>query len=385
MRTCRWSNNRAVRHAAVVLATAVLVGGRPPDASGAARWVTGTDFQKRLARQVNIAWSGNPLRSALQGLSEAQRVAVLIDRRVDPGQKLELQIAGVPLRMALEEIARSRGLGVSLLGSVAYFGPPEVAARLRTIAALRKEEIRRLSPVLARKFAQVRSVAWDDFATPRELIERLGSQDRLELVGLEQVPHDLWAAGALPATSLVDRLTLIAVQFDLTFDVSPDAKAIRLVPVPDDVTLVRSYPGGSRPNTTAERFAAMVPDARVKVVGSMVYVKGLLEEHERISAPRRPATQDRHPSPANAGKTRIDKMSVQNVPVGKVLEHLAAQLKLDLRIDHQGLQAAGVSLEQLISVNVENVTVDELLSEVIKSCPLKWVRRNNVVEIKPLD
>jgi len=68
-----------------------------------------------------------------------------------------------------------------------------------------------------------------------------------------------------------------------------------------------------------------------------------------------------------------------------VFEFLARdpKLKLDFRIDHEALDKAGVSLEQRVSVDAKNVTVDELLLEVIKDCPLKYVRRGNVVEIGP--
>ena len=78
-------------------------------------------------------------------------------------------------------------------------------------------------------------------------------------------------------------------------------------------------------------------------------------------------------------------MSVQDVPVGVILEKLAARLKLDLRIDHGALQRAGISLKQRVSISVQNVTVDELLFEVIKPTPLRFRRRGNVVEIGPAE
>lgn len=366
-------------------ALATLLGVCAADAVGATGWVTGARFQKRLARRVDVVWSGGSLRQALQGLSDAQGVAVLIDRRVDPGQKVELQLDDVPLRTALYEVARNRELGVSLLSSVAYFGPPEVAKRLRTIAALRREELRELPPGVVRKFLRSKRIAWNDFATPRELLAELAKESRTELVGLQRVPHDLWAAADLPPLSLVDRLTVIAVQFDLTFEVSRDGTTVRLVPLPDDLGLVRSYPGGGDPQAVAEKYAALVPEVEIKVVGGKVYVKGLVEDHERIAAPRRPAPSPGQRPAQAVGKVRYAKVTVEAGSVEQALTDLAENLDLELKIDHKALQEAGISLDQPVSVHMEDVTVDELLLEVIKNCPIKFRRRNNVVEIGPVE
>ena len=56
-------------------------------------------------------------------------------------------------------------------------------------------------------------------------LAQLGQRSGVEITGLEQVPHDLWAAADLPPISLVARLTLIAVQFDLTFKVAGEPQA----------------------------------------------------------------------------------------------------------------------------------------------------------------
>jgi len=365
----------------VALWLALAGAGSPTRAAGVAGLLTGAQFDRQMQQVVGAAWSGVPLREAVRDFCGAQRVAVLLDRRVDPGQEIRLVAADLPLRQGLERIATDRGLGMTLVGPVVYFGPPEVAAKLRTLAALRDEEVRRLPPAAQRKFLLPEPLEWDDFATPRELLERLAQQAGLSLAGLEQVPHDLWAGAELPAISLVDRLTLVAVQFDLTFAVSAKGDAITLVAVPDEVGLVRSYPGGSRPEEVAEKYAALAPDARIKVAGSTVWVKALLEDHERLSGTRRPAPPpDRHP-PGGPAETRIERFRVAEVPVGAVLESVCRRLGLQLAIDEESLKAAGASLEQRVSVQVEKATVDELLEAIVRHTPLTVRRRGSVVEV----
>jgi len=346
-----------------------------------APWLTGAQFQQQMQQVVGVTWADVPLREALVSFCGAQRVAVLLDRRVDPGQPLDLTVRGAPLEQALRQIADDRGLGLSLFGPVVYFGPPKAARRLRTLAAVRTEEARRLPAAVARKFLLPRAMRWPDFATPRQLIEDLARENDLRLLGLERVPHDLWAGADLPPMSLVDRLTLVAVQFDLTFAISPEGHAVALVPLPGNVGLVRSYPGGSRPQQVAQRFAKRAPDARIKVVSGRVYVKALLEDHERLNEPERPASLDRPGLRPAGGETRIAKLRLAEAPVGAVLSKVCRDLGLQLAVDEGSLEQAGATLEQRITVEVEDVSIDELLEAIVRDTQLTVRRRGKTVEV----
>ena len=290
-----------------------------------------------------------PLRRAIEGLSQAQKVAILIDRRVDPSEKLNLTIKDTPLRSALQEIADHCGLGVSRIGmAVVYFGPPSIAEKLPSIEAAFVRAVRRLSPPAQRKFFQSKALAWDDLASPRDLLAQLGQQNRVAIDGLDCVPHDLWAAADLPPLSLIDRLTLIAVQFDLTFKVASGEARLGLIPVPENLP------------TPAKK-------SKETSVGSR--------------PPRPPPAE---PS-ASVERIRIQRLSVQAEPLGPVLRQLANRLGLELRMDEKALAAAGISLDQRVSVKIENATVDELLRQLLKSTGLKFHRRQRVVEILPAE
>ena len=254
---------RLLPRIAIVLAWLCSSGLHAQAAPAPPAWLAGAALQERLAQpSAEVYWSGLPLRQALSRFSRAARVAILVDRRIDPGQKVDLSLSTMPLREALDQIAEHLDVGMSLPGALVYYGPAEVASRLWTLAELRREEARRLPASAGRKFLQAERLAWPDFATPRDLLTQLASQSGIELLGLEQVPHDLWAAADLPAIPLVDRLTLIAVQFDLTFRIADSGDRVTLVPVPDDVAIVRSYPAGREPEALAalRRALALRPE-----------------------------------------------------------------------------------------------------------------------------
>ena len=136
-------------------------------------WATGRALREHLAAPVNVLWEGNPLRSAISGLSRTQHVAVLIDRRVDPGQKLEVSLKQVPLESALKTIAEGRELGVCRLPWGLYLGPPAAAERFEAVRTALAGGIRRLPPAMQRKYRQFERLAWEDLSTPRDLVENL--------------------------------------------------------------------------------------------------------------------------------------------------------------------------------------------------------------------
>ena len=107
-------------------------------------WLTGEKLRQQLDQKVSITWSarsGIPFRQALTHLSQAQQVAILVDRRVDPDQKIELTSDDATLDATFKLIASKLSIGEAQVGSVIYFGPEATARRVRTVSVLRHGEV----------------------------------------------------------------------------------------------------------------------------------------------------------------------------------------------------------------------------------------------------
>ncbi|MGH7194587.1 MAG: hypothetical protein ACREJM_13800, partial [Candidatus Saccharimonadales bacterium] len=211
-------------------------------------------------------------------------MAILLDRRVDPDQPLTLAVDAVVLEEAVENVAHHCQTEVSWFGPLAYLGPRRAARRLRSLAALRGQDAAQLTAKRRQAFARDRAWRWNDLATPRELCQGLAEEANARLESLDLLPHDLWAAADLPPLSWTDRLTLLANEFDLTFEFADGGATVRLVPIVEPVRIERRYSGGSQPAQLAKRFAELAPEAEVARAGGKVIVVGRIEDHERLSA-----------------------------------------------------------------------------------------------------
>jgi hypothetical protein len=376
-----------IHHATICRAVALAVGLGlaicPASAAGPqAAWLAGPALHKELARPVDVFWTGTPLRQAIMTVAEARRVAVVFDRRVDPDQKLDLTVSDVPLEDLFHRVAESRELGVTMLDAVTYFGPTGATSRLRTLAAMRRDDARRLPAAASRKMLQPERFHWSDLATPRELLSQLAARGDLKLYGLEQVPHDLWAAADLPPMALVDRLTLVALQFDLTFQLDPAGDSLTLVPIPEKLGVIREYPAGRDPEQALAKLRAVLPNAQVRVDGDKILVRALVEEHERLTSAPRPPVATR-PKPATVRGEKRYTVKIAELPLEKILQSLATKLGLELKIDTAAFQRAGVSLDQPVSFNVKEATVDQLFHAVLDPAGCTFRRQGGTITVRP--
>ncbi len=353
-------------------------------------WLTGQALQTRLDATIpKVFWSGAPLRAVIRSLSTTQRIAILMDRRVDPEQPVDLSMSDVAVRTILDRIAEPQELGWTMIGSAIYLGPAKTAKILRTLSALKHDEVAKLPAGAATVLRRSEPLTWEDFATPRELLTQLAQSAGRTIEGLDQVPHDLWAAGDLPPLPWIDRLTLLAVQFDLTFRIGKDGRSLELTPLPDRVALVRRYPGGQDPQRLARHWAEQVPDSQIKVVGSEVWVRGLVEDHERLasasgSKARGQAKREATPRGAS-GKRQELRFTVQNAkgPLDRILAELGQKLGIEVKIDGEALARAGISPQQIVAFSVQDATVDALFEAVLRPAGCTFRREGSAIVVVP--
>lgn len=345
-------------------------------------FVAGTTLEQQLSSVVSISWSNIPLAQALKSLSVSQHLAIVLDRRIDPQQPIQLTLSQEPLQTILQRIGQHLKLGYCQLGPVAYFGPPLAARRLRTLAALRLEEVRPLGAAGSRKLLVLRTSHWDDLAEPRRLLSDLAEEAGVKIIGAEKIPHDLWPAADLPPLTWIDRLTLLAAQFDLAFRIDKSGQEVELLSMPARPVLSRTYQAGRDGNTLLKRWAKALPHAQLALEGNKIRLDGLLEDHELVEHRLRGTPTQR--TTVTAGK-EVYQLSIQNTALDQVVRQLGQRLNLEFQWDRAAIDTAGITIEQLISVKVQNASLDELMRAVLQGTGLTFRRKDRAISIYPAE
>lgn len=309
----------------------------------------GKAFWRQLASPLGGSWSGVPLVEVTAGLSRTQNVAISLDRRIDPGRPVSLEVSDRPLVEVLDELARGQNLDIFLLGPVVCLTPRGEAARLEAAAQSRRHEVRRRPAAVGRKWRSKGPLAWDDLSAPAELLTDLSRQGGFTIVNPRRLPHDLWAAGNLPRLSLSDRLSFILGQFGLTYEMSAEAEAIRLVPIPDMPVPAGDYPAAKGSHR----------------------LKSLAKKHKKQTPV------------AGRSEIRIEKFSVSEVQLEPLLDQLASRLGLTLKLDREAIRSAGIRLDQRVSISATGVTPDELFEKILGPLGLSARRNGKKITIGP--
>jgi len=350
-----------------------------PSASSRISWLTGREREEALNAVLNVRWASNPLRRALGNLSRTQKVAIFLDRRVDPDQKVTFSAQAMTTQQVLDALAERLGQGISHIGPVVYIGPRETAAVLATVTELRHEETQSLPAAARGRFPRAVPVKWPELTTPRELIEGLAAAIGMKVDGVEQVPHDLWPEVDLPPLTFAQRMSLVLAGFHLTFGYAADGSTIRLEPMPESPRLTRSYRLGSGRGSVSG-LARRFPNARIEMESGRVTVIGTAEEQEAIKRllegkPERPTPADRPAVGPTVYNGRI------HATVEAVVARLAKNHELQVEFDPRTTE----KLDQVVSHEAKNESLEDLLDAVFSRAGLSYELTGRSLRVLPGD
>lgn len=313
--------------------------------------LTANMFRAALDKPVGRSWQSVPIREALRELSDATRVSILLDRRLDPSTELSLLAKPQPLRDLIESAARTVNLESTQVGYVVYLGSPTAVATLRQLLELRSQDLARITsdkakgpknPWSAHRAAIHKkvSLAWDDLDSPREVLMQIPETFPIKLNGLDQLPHDLWAAGSLPQMSLVESLSLMLIPFGTTFEFVPDRLTLNIVPIPTE--LLAKFETAQLEKPRPPKSAAEAGD--------------------------RSASKSAGPTKGRALDVRHRKFTfkVQNAPLRDVLESLRQQ-GISIVANEQEFADADVPFDKKVDLDVADQTAEAICRQLVKS------------------
>ncbi|MGC1273042.1 MAG: hypothetical protein WBC44_05000 [Planctomycetaceae bacterium] len=352
---------------------------------------TGPRLIQGLADPVpGVSWKNAPLRRVVRQLADGFAVSVLCDRRIDPTTTLDVNAANLPLRAILEEIAHDAGGDFRLVGNTVYIGPPDSTAIVRTVAELRKREISETSTRRAATLLQSRSVHWNDLTEPVEIMWRIADRFDLKIENPELLPHDLWAGSVLPEMTASEMLTLVLIQFDLTFAWSEDLTSIRLAPLPknrQDIAIEQVYPNVQRLDQALADWKDASGALDAERSGQQIVVRGPLELHEMIEQVRSGGAKSKPRSTRNDINTvplarRQFTLKISRVPAAAVVKKLE-QSGVVFEYDAGALSNAGIDLNTLVSFDVVQADAETFFARLFDPLKLSVEIEGVTVKLRP--
>jgi hypothetical protein len=354
----------------------------------------GTAFRSALEQSFTPTWDRIDLRTIVRTMEEGPRVAVLLDRRIDPTAERSLKISSDTLRDCFDRLAAECDAGATIIGSAVYLGPRVTAGKLRTLVALRKAELKELQVPDSRRtvLTRGRALRWADLDRPADLIRRLAEHYRLDVDGLDQIPHDLWAGAAIPEASSIEALSLVLAQFDLTFRWASEARGVRIEPIPERVAIDKPHdpPRGMSPADAIARWNEEIPDLEARAAGGKVIVSGTEELHEVVERVRRGGRATDKTSSGAVAKIpslNLKRYSgkVENKPVRELLRFLEspAQGLVTFEYDRAEFEAAGIDLDRRVSFELKKGSkVEDFLRAALGPLGVTFEIQDRTVRLK---
>lgn len=365
------------------------IGGPTPRDRRPDSFATGPKFQTELNQATSGTWANVELRSLLNTLGAQRRIAILLDRRIDPTAQLPVEIVDQPFRDALQGIAHQVSAELCVPGNVVYVGPPAAVKNLRTLVELRTSELKSKATGIPEsrrtELSRPQSFEWPDLQTPSDIVRQISDQYHLAIRNPDLIPHDLWAAGNLPAVTSSEALSIILIQFDLTFAWVDSGQAIELSSIRERPTIERRHRSKGRTAADVARLIAEhFPDLKTTPEGADIAVTGTVEDHEAIAALLNPVpTKKPSPTPPAAPlRQRKFTLTFKRVPVRTVMEELKKS-KIVFVYDEAALTTAGINLDQTVNMELNNATADEFFRSLFDPLMLAFEIDNVTVKLTP--
>lgn len=355
---------------------------------------SGAKFQQAMNSVVpGVAWKETPLRGILRQLSEIYQVAIICDRRIDPTLSPEVTVSGETLRGVVETLSRRIAADERIVGNAVYIGPPERAELVRTLIELRKRELVSMKGTASQerwiKPQRPRSVRWGDLTSPRQIANRIADRFAFTISNIESLPHDLCGGGSLAEMTAAEMLTLLLIQYDLTFTWGHDLETITLVPLPSDSSEItvdqRFQPRGSLASAIeALRQKHRRLDARIE--GREIVVRGRVEQIEaiepEITGRRGSSASKVSPPDVVALERRQFTLSVSGVPVQTIIANLERS-GTTFQYDAAALKDAGIDLKTPVSVDVVQASAREFFAAIFRPVGVDFEIDGTTVTLRP--
>ncbi len=320
-------------------------------------------FEQQLEALISTRWD-LPLKDVLHSIRETQRVAIFLDRRINPAQQIQLEVQDKTLSTALQQIANQANAQISRIRNVIYIGPKKTTHLLATVAAIHAERHRRNQAENTRIFTIGKNTQWDRLAQPQSIVTAIAESVNVRITNIDKIPFDLWDKHTLPDLPFAMRMSIVLAGFDLTYQMNNDG-SITLIPFPSEAKYQKAF----STNVSAANFNRIknsFPTLQITNNMQQLVASGRWEEIAELELLLSGNSVTR-PKPLTIPKQDYT-LSVTNQTIQDVLKAIASHEKLELT----GSAAAQKLWDKRISLEAKKLPLADLLLQVVNKGNLQY-------------
>ena len=357
------------------------------------KYLTARNFRRRLSQPFSASWSNVEIRSIIQRISSTQNISIILDRRIDPSFKLKLDIQNLPLEEGLNNLASLVHAKCATVGSTIYIGPKIIVSKLKTLLELKKEELFKLANSHADlKYRvvflnQKKTFHYQDLDQPSDILKKITNAYQITIKDKNLISHDLWASGTLSSVNANEALSLILIQFNLTYHWEKQGRRIQLVPIPDSVTIKKTYSTrGKSVVSVINRLKKTFPDLTMNTSGKSITISASKEHHEKIEQLLNPRTNSRITMPQKVNSVPIQRrkftLRVKKTPLNAIMKKLE-QSGIEFDYVESQLINAGIDLSKQIDISVKEANAREFFDSLFGTFNLNYKIKGTKVTLTP--
>ncbi len=339
---------------------------------GIQEWHTGRDLDLFNQASISANWTTAKRRERLLNFAKKQKVAVFVDRRVDPAVLITFGKRNCTIEQFYWALAEHQKLGVCRLNDVFYFGPSETTHTLPVVWVELKKKTARLKKSKISWSAKA-PIKTDVIASPASLLETLAKQNGFEITNPESIPHDIWEGFELPSMSLDQRVAILLVGFGKWFERSTDGTTITIVDLPNPAEGRLEFANVVNAKEVAAQLKPQFKSVRLRGKGKVITATGSPAD---LAAVRSKLVSLQVAEKADISDTPWT-LKLTRAPRRAVLQKITSQTGLKLVIEN----VPDEKLDELIGFDLDNVTLDELFTATLEGSGLKFERTEGVLRV----
>ena len=320
-------------------------------------------FEQQLDALISTRWDLS-LKDALNSISETQRVAIFLDRRINPAQKIQLEVNDKTLNAVLQQIANQANAQTSYIRNVIYIGPVKTTHLLATVAAIHAEQHRRNQAENKVLFTVGKRTQWNRLSQSRSIVTAIAKTVNAEITNIEVIPFDLWDKHTLPNLPFAMRMSIVLAGFDLTYQMNND-RSITLTPFPTEAKYLKAF-SNKVSAANFNRIKNIFPTLQITNSNQQLVAVGRWEEIAELELLLRGNSITR-PKPTTTSK-QVYTLTVTNQTIQNVLQAIASNEKLEL----VGSAEAQKIWSKRISLEAKELPLANLLLQVVGQGNLQY-------------